>query len=304
MKREKFIAELHDLLAENVQRICGKDKYVGVCLSGGIDSMAVLFTCLELGKKVTAYSFHVEGVESRDFLAAKTTSLALGVEFTPVIVPRELDLKVLCWIIERLKLTKKTQVECLYPLYFINKYVTETVLLTGATSDGYYGLSRSAMQNYDKDIHAYREKHFTESDIANEDTFAEMCGFANVVGRNPFHGGGPAMLELYQRSGLTWDELNKPEQKYPLREAFRGWLDREGVKLYPHTPMQCGDSEVRELFLPLRKMGPWGTQEMGAIYRRIGYLSTKLLEDNKHSTPWGRATWMANWIASRRRKHD
>ena len=66
--------ELRKIFLAQLNRICGYYHQVGVFLSGGIDSNAVLFGLLELGKDVTAYSFRVDRVASTDLLQAKSNA--------------------------------------------------------------------------------------------------------------------------------------------------------------------------------------------------------------------------------------
>ena len=64
------------------------DKDVAVLLSGGVDSLSVAFAAQRLGKKVTAYTFHLKGQPSYDALKAKEVSLQtqhLGFQNTLVI---------------------------------------------------------------------------------------------------------------------------------------------------------------------------------------------------------------------------
>ena len=44
---------------------------VALCLSSGINSNSILFELLEQGKKVTAFTFSMEGIESRDLIHAR-----------------------------------------------------------------------------------------------------------------------------------------------------------------------------------------------------------------------------------------
>ena len=51
-----------------------KDEPIYVLLSGGVDSQSVLFSALELKKKVIVVSFTIDNHLSRDFLSAKKNS--------------------------------------------------------------------------------------------------------------------------------------------------------------------------------------------------------------------------------------
>lgn len=48
----------------------GTDK-VGLMLSGGIDSSSILYSLLELNKKVHCYTFYLQNYESKDLKSAR-----------------------------------------------------------------------------------------------------------------------------------------------------------------------------------------------------------------------------------------
>ena len=51
--------------------------------------------------------------------------------------------------------------------------------------------------------------------------------------------------------GTTWDELNKPNQKQPILNAFPEQYKR--MKIHKHTNLQKGDSGIAEIFEILLK---------------------------------------------------
>src|SRR5688572_10811276 len=103
------------LLAE-LGRIKAED--VAVLLSGGIDSASVMFALIELGKRVTAYSFMMDGHMSQDFQLARRNARAFGVAFVPVFLPRDLaTLKRDLYELTRTGVvSKKTDYECGWPM--------------------------------------------------------------------------------------------------------------------------------------------------------------------------------------------
>ena len=56
-----------------------------VLLSGGVDSLSVALAAHNVGKKVVAYSFHLEGNESYDFKTARKFSEQMGWTKSPPI---------------------------------------------------------------------------------------------------------------------------------------------------------------------------------------------------------------------------
>ena len=65
------------------------DKEVAVLLSGGVDSLSVAFAAQRLGKKITAYTFHLKDQPSYDALKAKEVSKLFGWDCVVVEVPTD-----------------------------------------------------------------------------------------------------------------------------------------------------------------------------------------------------------------------
>ena len=57
------------------------DNEIALLLSGGVDSQSVALAAHDVGKTVIAYSFHLDGDESYDYLKAKEVSQYMGWKF-------------------------------------------------------------------------------------------------------------------------------------------------------------------------------------------------------------------------------
>jgi asparagine synthetase B (glutamine-hydrolysing) len=74
---------LKDIVAREVP-----ENEAAILLSGGMDSISVALTAHRLGKKVTAYTFHLEGQPSYDSVMAQKVSDTFGWECITVEVPK------------------------------------------------------------------------------------------------------------------------------------------------------------------------------------------------------------------------
>jgi hypothetical protein len=54
---------------------------------------------------------------------------------------------------------------------------------------------------------------------------------------------------IKQFVGRSWDEVNKPKQKQPIRDSFPDMFKR--IKVFPHTNFQLGDSGISDHFAQL-----------------------------------------------------
>ena len=85
------------------------DQEVALCLSSGMDSNSILFELLEQGKKVTAFTFTMEGIDSRDYVHAKKNCETFGVELVRVELPSSVEkLKEAVYTLARMGAKTKT----------------------------------------------------------------------------------------------------------------------------------------------------------------------------------------------------
>ena len=90
------------------------NKEVAVLLSGGVDSISVAFAAMNAGKKITAYSFHLDTKVSYDFLKAKEIAERFKWDFVGVTIPTENLIEDFHRLVN-LDCKKKTHFECCYP---------------------------------------------------------------------------------------------------------------------------------------------------------------------------------------------
>ncbi len=74
------------LLIEQIEEQTS-DKEVAVLLSGGVDSLSTAFCAQRMGKKITAYTFHLEDNPTYDANKAMEVAKLFGWDSHLVIVP-------------------------------------------------------------------------------------------------------------------------------------------------------------------------------------------------------------------------
>ena len=259
-------------LTELTRATAGWDS-IAVALSSGVDSTAVMLGLLELGKEVTAYTFHVDGIDSQDFKHAKKNAKEFGVEFVEVILPRKAELKKIVELIKDYGLRKKTDIECAYPFMFLLPEVIQDILITGSCADGHFCLSKKGMINYRGTIEKMKEFRtalFSNPNYAQVQTLGTYAldNFEIIVD-NPFN--KEAIVEYFMP--LSWDAVNKPKQKQPILDMFPKEFSR--IKRFNHTNLQCGDSGLRETFeylLNNKQINQMGRKRMLDVYRDMSVL--------------------------------
>lgn len=248
MKKPKNVpkppANVHDALLDELRFVRDSGKRAAVFLSGGVDSHSVLFALIELGVPVTAYSFTLDTHESRDFKIAKKTCETMHVPFVPVILSTDVAKlkKYVIYVVKKLGAYKKVDIECLWPMLSTLKQVEEEFVITATSADSHFALSKKACMHYKDKVDYYRTIVFKKANTGQRLHMKSECAKLGKTYFTPYDT-TRMCSELY---GYTWDELNKPKQKNPIRIAFPDQFER--CKVTQHTNLQLGDSGIAKHF--------------------------------------------------------
>jgi asparagine synthetase B (glutamine-hydrolysing) len=223
-----------------------------VLLSGGVDSLSVALAAHNVGIKVIAYSFHLEGNESYDFKTAQKFSEQMGWTFKPTIVPTD-NLEEDWHTLVKMGCKKKTHFECVFPFLYVYPNITEEYVLTGWGADGYFGTSKKAQMRYGSEEGNRRYKEYFKKNPKNIKTFDEARDIYFLPDNSAGLKWHNKVVEMYNKKHITpylhptvkeyfyqfnWKELNKPVQKHHIRRAFTE-LENFGI-IRPHTNLHLG----------------------------------------------------------------
>jgi len=242
-----------------------------VATSSGISSAALLASAVTANKKPIVLSFTFDDFFSTDFIYAKNMAKHFNLSFHPVFLPSNEDkiIATVFTLIHKYKLRKKARIECSFPFLFMAetaKSLGITTLVTGLCDDGHFGLSKKAMIHYkhtQKKFDQFRNDYFSDPDAAGRKGVTKICKDQNINLVNPYCDVNVFKLFI----GKSWDELNKPKQKYAIRKHYPE-LDK--FKLPYHTNLQLGDSKIAERIgdAVISKYKPNAKSPIG-IYNRI-----------------------------------
>lgn len=234
---------IKNILCEVVERR-SKDNEVAVLLSGGVDSLSVAFAASDVGKKIHAYSFHLDTHISYDFQKAKEVSEIFGWKFTGVIIPTKnliSDFKKL----SQLGCKKKTAYECTYPFLYVYPEIEQTEVLSGWAADGYYGISKKAMMHYrhtQELFDEFREDYFRPDKCANYPWHKAVSMQHDKKLIVPYLDQSVKAF-FYMH---TWEQLNKPSEKHHVRNAFEQFKLIGNVKKHLNLQINSGIIELFE----------------------------------------------------------
>ena len=246
------------LLVDHIKNNVPDDK-VAVLLSGGLDSVSVSLAAASAGKKVQAYSFHLDTHESYDFKKAREVCEHMKWGFTEIVVPT--DNLIQDWYrLVKLGCRLKTHFETVFPFLYVYPNIYPKYVLTGWGADGYFGVSKKAMmryasykkkRNYVKFCKRTNQKRLNWNEFRTEYLDGNCAGYkehTNLAKQyNKNH------IEPYKDSknirellmSKSWFELNKPRQKEIIRKDFTN-LEKYG-SIKPHINLHLG-SNIHKLF--------------------------------------------------------
>ena len=223
-----------------------KSNDVACFLSGGVDSLSLAFSAHRLGKKVHGYTFHLEGNKSYDARKAEEAADKMGWKINTTVVPIDNLENDFIRLLRTYKCVRKPHFECAFPFLYVYPQIKQKYILSGLGADGHQGMGRlcnlfhkTPKEKFDK----FRIERFKKENYAGIEQHLTLCEEYDKVLVHPY----------YKHKDVTkyfmkydWFELNKPQQKTLVRQAFKEDFDKVGkVKL--HSNLQI-ESKINKLF--------------------------------------------------------
>ena len=224
---------------------------VAILLSGGVDSLSLAFGAHRLGKKITAYTFYLEGDKSYDACKAEEACDVFGWDCKTTVINPERLRDDFILLAKQYDCRKKTQFECTYPFLFIFPKITQRYVMSGIAADGHYGLSKKAILHFREPkelFDEFRERYFRGSNIAGINQLLQLSKEYSKTLVHPYlH--NPIVQNFYKQ--YNWFELNTPKQKNIVRVAYQEEFSKLN-KVKEHINLQLG-ANIDHLFETLLK---------------------------------------------------
>lgn len=236
---------LKELLKEYVQERIPKNADVGVLFSGGLDSISVLLTALELGYVPTLYTFYLEGYVSKDLETSRRVAQHYNLPLVEVEIKKDVDVMVeqVKSIIKRFSLNKKTQIQVVHPMSNVVPCIKEQYILTGLEADTLYGNSRN-MRKLVNDVDEFYNVRLRAIQDPKNASYQFIKQLVEEEGKE--------LIAPYKESqsiidyflNLPVNEIRYGKQKRQTYEAFRDEIDE--LKLYRRSSNMQVNSGIRE----------------------------------------------------------
>lgn len=255
-----------DKLLEDIVKEQCPDDNVAVLLSGGTDSLSLALTAHRLGKKVHAYTFHLEGIPTYDSTKASNTCEIMKWDCTRVVVPIN-NLKEDFHILRnKWKCIKKTHYECTFPFMYIYPQIEQKYILSGIAADGHYGVSKKACMHFKEPkelFDEFREDYFGQDNPAGllQQQFLSL------------HYGKYFIAPYLEQSVVNffrqydWYQLNKPYQKHHVIESFPEFKTIGKPKPHINLQLGAGVDKAFETLLQCKEINFKNRKRMLDVYR-------------------------------------
>ncbi len=219
---------------------------VGILLSGGVDSLSLGFAAHRLGKKITAYTFHLEGDKSYDAYKAEEACKVFGWECKTVVVPTTNLKNDFLRLVKYYDCRKKTHFECTFPFLYVFPHIEEPYILSGIGADGYYGVSKKAILHFKEPknkFDQFRRNYFEPYNVTGFRQIEQLSNEQGIKLIHPYIYHNDVKDFFFQ---YDWFELNQPKQKQIVRDAFCAEFARLST-VKDHINLQLG-SNIDHLF--------------------------------------------------------
>ena len=236
---------LKELIKKHIEDNIPKNEKVAVMFSGGLDSLSVLLSAVELGYDVKLYTFHLEGIISKDLETARKVSKYYNLKLQEVTIPADVDLLIsdLTELIKKHDLKKKTQFQVMHPMKYLCNAIEENYVLSGLEADTLYGNTRSMRKTIacESEFKNIRHKYIYDEDNASYSFIKNELKSNNKTFIAPYKQSSEIINYFLN---LESKDLCFGKQKKQTYEAFKTEIDN--LSLYRRSSNMQINSGIRE----------------------------------------------------------
>jgi len=219
---------------------------VAILFSGGLDSLSILYSCLDLSIQPILYTFYLDSYVSEDIISSRRIATNLDLKLNEIVISTKNvddlihDVK---YVIKKYNVFLKTQVQCIYPFLYVIPYIKEKYILSGLCADDLYGSSRS-MGKLRNNIDQYNKIRQQKIDNIHTSSYFEIKSMVeeyNKIFIAPYKE-DVKIIEYFMKQADK--EMNHPKQKMLTYLDYKKEID--DLKLYRRNQnLQCV-SKIRE----------------------------------------------------------
>lgn len=236
--------KLRNIINNQLKQI--NNKNIALLFSGGMDSLSLLLSCLDVGIKPHLYTFRLEGYISEDVLSSRKIADMFNLNYTEIVIPENMERLVydIFYIIKKFKVKKKTQIQCIYPFIHMVNQIDENIVLSGICADDLYGSSRKMQELGRKDLIEFNKRRIKIHNNLESSSYLYIKNLFNEHNKEfiaPYKDNEELVNYLLHK---TFKELHSPKQKNVMYENYKKEL--ETYKLYRRNSSLQVNSKIRE----------------------------------------------------------
>lgn len=243
---------------------------VALLFSGGMDSLSILLSCLDVGIKPNLYVFRLNNYVSEDSIYSKKISQIYNLNLYEIVLDvNKINLiSDIEKIVKLFNVKKKTQIQCIQPFLYVIPKIKENYILTGLCADDLYGTPRS-MAKHAKNIEYFKEiriNAFNNEESSSYKFIKQLSEMNNKRLIAPYK----ESIDIYNYMiSKNYKELHSPKQKYIMYSDYEDELTKNNI-YRRNSNLQC-NSKIREWHDELLKseINSEGFKSVVGIYNKI-----------------------------------
>ena len=203
------------------------DGTAALALSGGTDSVTVLFAMLDTGRHPRCYTFYMDGIISVDLKSSRKLCRDFGLELMEVPLPSDDDgiIEDIRTVIPYCHIIKKTMVQCMIPWLHLYPSMIEKHIITGIGGDDLYCTQRKLQVAFhrggDEAVAKYRKPYTDDLNFSAGNIQRYAAKFEKV--NTDFYNTDSIFSWMNQ---FSLDCINKPIMKAPSVFAYEDYYKR------------------------------------------------------------------------------
>lgn len=220
-------AQFRMICLERINEI-DNERNACLALSGGTDSMTILFSMLETGRKPECYTFYMQGYESRDLQSSRHACKYFGLKLNEIVIPSSIDAiyNDIRRVIPFCEYPKKTIIQCMIPWLYIYAAMDCEKIINGIAGDDHYATEKNMMIAYAKGGEKAVLKHRRLFDKDLNYSEANIVRLASHFGKKNEDFYATEKMEKFLL-GYTYRAINYPYAKKPSIMAFADYYKAE-----------------------------------------------------------------------------
>lgn len=222
------------------------NKNIALLFSGGMDSLSLLLSCIDVGISPHLYTFRLENYISEDIISSRKIAKTFNLKYTEVVIKENIEnlASDVFYIIKEFKVKKKTQVQCIYPFIHMVNIIQEDIVISGLCADDLYGTSRKMQVLGRKSELEFNKKRVEINSNEQSSSYIYIKKLFNMYNKEfiaPYKDNIDLINFMLNKS---FKELHSPKQKNVMYENYKKEL--ETYKLYRRNSNLQVNSKVRE----------------------------------------------------------